>query len=68
MAEGRTDEDVTGARWDDRGNRNRSWDWRLARSSNFLQLCRDDLCGKMKTLKARRRMTSAMLCLSSKRR
>lgn len=29
------------------------WDRRLARSSNFLQLCRDDLCGKMKTLKVR---------------
>lgn len=27
------------------------WDRRLARSNNFLQLCRDDLCGKMKTLK-----------------
>lgn len=27
------------------------WDRRLTRSNNFLQLCRDDLCGKMKTLK-----------------
>lgn len=28
-----------------------NWDRRLARPENFLQLCRDDTCGKMKTLK-----------------
>lgn len=28
-----------------------SWDRRLARPENFLQLCRDDTCGKMRTLK-----------------
>lgn len=28
-----------------------NWDRRLARSEQFLQLCRDDTCGKMKTLK-----------------
>ncbi|CBJ28871.1 conserved unknown protein [Ectocarpus siliculosus] len=27
------------------------WDRRLARPENFLQLCRDDTCGKMRTLK-----------------
>lgn len=29
------------------------WDRRLARPENFLQLCRDDTCGKMRTLKVR---------------
>lgn len=33
------------------GASGRDWDRRLVRSNNFLQLCRDDLCGKMKTLK-----------------
>ncbi|CAM9156448.1 unnamed protein product, partial [Laminaria digitata] len=33
------------------GANSRDWDRRLVRSNNFLQLCRDDLCGKMKTLK-----------------
>lgn len=28
-----------------------NWDRRLARPENFLQLCRDDTCGKMRTLK-----------------
>lgn len=33
------------------GGRAGDWDRRLARQTNFLQLCRDETCGKMKTLK-----------------
>lgn len=43
-----------GAEWGGGGGASgRDWDRRLVRSNNFLQLCRDDLCGKMKTLKVR---------------
>jgi len=33
------------------GGGGEGWDRRLARPENFLQLCRDDTCGKMRTLK-----------------
>lgn len=33
------------------GGGERDWDRRLARPQNFVQLCQDDTCGKMRTLK-----------------
>lgn len=44
------------------GSGSGKWDKKLARSNNFLQPCRDDLCGKMKTFKVRCGAVRCIFC------